>query len=240
MKKLLSLIALVAASLSAPATTHVIDNFLGGPDLVFLTSLTPPQIATGTFPAPGNAIGGVRDAAVWSVSQGIFASGVAFDEGGYASFTGSGAGGIVWDGVLGISDANNDKTITPDELDFGLGLDLSDCQDGTLEVTAFADLPAAVLRISIGSDAGNYNVYDIALAVGTADYSVDLSFPTSTVGVLNYAAVGAVALFVDGTAFDNLDVSVSRLEISCPDGGWTLGCLGLGLLGIAPLRRFIR
>jgi hypothetical protein len=152
MKKLLTVLGLSAA-LSAQATTHVIDNFLGGPDLVFLTSITPPQINTGSFLAPGNAIGGVRDAAVWSVSPGVFASGVAFNAGGYASFTGSGAGGIVWDGVSGISDANNDKTITPDELDFGLGLDLSDCQNGTLEITAFADLPAAVLRISIGTDA---------------------------------------------------------------------------------------
>ena len=90
MKRLLSVLGLSAA-LSASASTIVIDDFLGGPHIVMLNSLTPPQIATGTFNHPG-AIGGVRDAAVWSTSAGIFATGVAFNAGGYASFAGRGEG----------------------------------------------------------------------------------------------------------------------------------------------------
>ena len=235
MKRLLSVLGLSAA-LSASASTIVIDDFLGGPHIVMLNSLTPPQIATGTFNHPG-AIGGVRDAAVWSTSAGIFATGVAFNAGGYASFAGRGEGGIVWDGVAGITDANANNRITANELDYGLALDISECQNGTIEVSAFADLPTAVLQIAIATDAGNYNLYNINLAVGLADYSVDIANPSVIVGSVGYANIGAVAIFVDASALANLDVRVSKLEISCPDGGETLALFGAGLIGLAAIRR---
>jgi hypothetical protein len=59
---------------------------------------------------------------VISETSGSFAAGVAFGSGGYASFSGSGRGGIIYDGVAGITDANNDKNISIEELDFGLDL----------------------------------------------------------------------------------------------------------------------
>ena len=236
MKHLPLLAASLALALTTSASTYVIDDFAGGPHVVSLTSLAPPEIATGTF-LHGGAVGGVRDAAVWSASVGSFAAGVAFQTGGYASFAGRGEGGVVWDGVPGITDADNNIRITADELDYGLGLDISDCETGTIEVTAFADLPGAVLTIAIASDGLNYNLYDLNLAVGTADYSVDLTNPTSTLGTLDLADVGAFAIFVDASALANLDVRVSKLEISCPDGGWTLGALGASLVGLAALRR---
>lgn len=238
MKRLLTLCtaSLALAGFASSAATVVIDDFAGGPHVVNLTSLSPPEINTGSF-LHGGAVGGVRDAAVWSASVGSFAAGVAFNAGGYASFAGRGEGGIVWDGVPGITDTDGNERITADELDYGLGLDISDCETGTIELTAFADLPGAVLTVAIASDGLNYNLYDIALSVGTADYSVDLGSPSSALGTLDYADVGAFAIFVDASALANLDVRVSRLEISCPDAGMTLGLFGAGLLGLAALRR---
>jgi hypothetical protein len=228
---------ILAASLllafNAAAVNVVVDDFAGGPHTVSLTSLAPPEIALGSF-VHGPALGGIRDAAVWSTSAGSFAAGVAFSAGGYASFAGTGAGGVVWDGVAGITDGNGDNTITADELDYGLTLDLSDCLTGRIELSAFTDLTTAVLRIGIATDAANYNLYDIPLT-GTVNqfnaYTAALGSPTSTVGAIDWANIGAVAMFIDATSLENLDVRVESLAIACPDGGLTLGMLGFGLLG---------
>lgn len=239
MKNLITIGASLALALTVPASNVVIDDFGGGPHTVSLTSLAPPEIALGSF-AYGGAIGGIRDAAVWSTTVGQFSAGVAFNSGGYASFAGRGQGGVAWDGVAGIADANADNTITPNELDYGLALDLSACETGRIEVSAFTDLTTAVLRIAIGTDALNYNQYDIALNQPVNqfnDYSIALGSPTATIGTVDWSNVGAVALFVDASNFDNLDVLVNRLVIACPDGGGTLALLGLGLLGLATVAR---
>ena len=238
MKRSLTLLtaSLALAGFAASAANVVIDDFGGGPHVVSLTSLAPPEIATGTFAYAG-AVGGVRDAAVWSASVGSFAAGVAFNSGGYASFAGRGEGGLVWDGVAGISDSDANTRITADELDYGLGLDLSDCETGQILLTAFADLPNAVLTIAIATDSANYALYDFALSVGTADYTVDIDSPTSVVGTLDLSDVGAFAAFVDASALANLDVRISRLEISCPDSGATLALFGAGFLGLVAVRR---
>lgn len=229
----------LGATVACQGANVVIDDFGGGPHVANLTSLAPPEIALGSF-AYGGAIGGFRDAAVWSVTAGTFSAGVAFNSGGYASFVGTGKGGIVWDGVAGITDSNGDEQITGEELDYGLNLDLSDCLDGSIEITAFADLENASLDILLATDAGNFNRYTVALTgpVGSFNpYSVDLSSPTATTGALDFGDIGAVALFIDGTGFANLDVLVSKLEISCPDAGSSLGLLALGLIGLPFLRR---
>jgi len=233
-------LVLVASIIAAHATTVVVDDFAGGPHVVSLVSLAPPEIATGTF-VHGPALGGNRDAAVWSTSAGSFAAGVAFNAGGYASFVGTGKGGVVWDGVAGITDSNADNTITADELDYGLALDLSNCAvSGQINVSAFADLPTATLDIIIATDALNYSRYTIALT-GTVnqfnDYTAALGSPTSTVGTLDFADVGAIALFIDASLLENLDVRVNNLAIACPDNGWTLGLLGASLIGVGMIRR---
>jgi hypothetical protein len=232
----------LASSLSVGASTIVVDDFLGGPHVVMLTSLAPPQIAVSAagFAHPG-AIGGNRDAAVWSTTVGSFAAGVAFGSGGYASFSGRGQGAVVWDGVPGLADANADNTLDIDEVDLGLTLDLlANCENPNIEVTAFADLPGGALNILFLTDHSNYAVYTVPIVSGSFNpYSVAVDSPSSTTGVFDPTDVKAIALFVDGTAVPNLDVLVSRFVISCPDGGATLALMGAGLLGLATVRRHL-
>src|SRR5262245_30126324 len=110
----------LAISASIHASSIVIDDFLGGPDTVTLVSLKPPQIAASpTGFAHSGAIGGYRDAAVWSKTKGSFSSGVSFNSGGYASFAGKGEGVMVWDGIPGLADSNKNKRI--DVAEIGLG-----------------------------------------------------------------------------------------------------------------------
>jgi hypothetical protein len=223
------------------AATVVIDDFSGGPHLVDLTSLAPPEIALGSF-ASAAALGGIRDVFVISETQGAFQAGVAFGTGGYASFQGTGRGGIVYDGVAGITDANNDKNLTPDELDWGLNLDLSDCEDGQIHLRAFADLANAHLSVALGSTATDYNIYliDITNVGNFDDYYVDLTAPDQVFGSLDLSNVGAIALYHDGGDFSNLDIRVRQFDITCvpvPEPGTWLGMGGLaGLVGVTWLR----
>ena len=241
LKSLVSGLAL-ASSLSVGASNIVVDDFLGGPHVVTLTSFAPPEIAvSGAGFAHAGAIGGNRDAAVWSTTVGSFAAGVAFSTGGYASFSGRGQGAVVWDGVPGLADSNGNDRLDLTEIDLGLSLNLlEDCEDPSIDITAFADLAGGQLEIVLMNDALNRARYVINLTAGSFnDYSVDVDSPTFTIGTFDPTNVKAVVLFVDGTVVPNLDVLVSRFVISCPDGGATLALMGAGLLGLATVRRHL-
>jgi len=220
----------------------VIDDFGGGPHTVTLASLSPPEIATGTF-AHAGAVGGVRDVFVISQSTGLFGAGVAFGAGGYSSFTGTGFGGILWDGVAGAVDKNLDGALTiSDDFDFGLNLDIvEDCAAPLIHINAFADLPDASLGLIFANSATEWALYSIALTtVGSfADYVVSVSSPTLSTGGFDPTAVGAVALFVDGTGFPNLDIRVGTFEITCvPEASTWMAMAGLGAVtGVFGWRR---
>jgi len=239
----------IASSLSVSASNIVIDDFGNEgdgdePNVVTLVRplATSPKFASAGF-TYGNAVGGFRDAAVWSSAIGSYAAGVAFGSGGYASFTGAGEGALVWDGTQGIDDDVTDN----DELDItelDLDLDLSiDCVNPKIEISAFADLAGASVNIVLVTDYTNYSLYTIALSslpLNTFhDYSVALNAPTLTGadGAVNPLDVNAIAMYIDGSGMPNLDVLVNRFVISCPDGGATLALMGGGLLGLAMLRR---
>jgi len=184
----------------------VIDDFAGGPHLANLNSLAAPEIATGSFLHAG-AVGGVRDVFVISESLGIFSAGVALGQGGYASFDGSGQGGIVWDAVSGPVDKDGDGDIDIADLDFGLSLDLvQDCPQPLIHAVAFADLPNASLNVFLATGPGDYAIYEIPItSVGSfANYFADLFNPTLTVGTFDPTDVRAIALYHDGGDFDNL------------------------------------
>jgi len=227
----------VAAGIMSPAfaavPTVVVDDFAGGPDTVGLLSFLPPEIATGTF-LHGGAVGGSRDVVVISETAGRFEAGVAFGAGGYASFVGTGRGGIVYDGVPGITDANNDMNISADEFDYGLHLDLVDCTH--IKVSAFADLPNAHLALTLATSATDYNTYLVDLTtVGVfADYMALLSAPDVVMGTIDWSDVNMIALYHEGGDFPNLDIRVNLFEIQCiPEPGTWLA-MG-GLLGVAGL-----
>jgi len=224
----------LAAGASSPAAFLTIDDFSGGPHLVSLTSLAPPQIATGTF-GHGAAVGGVRDIFVISQTVGIFASGVAFGTGGYASFTGKGMGGIIWDGSnAGAVDANGDKAISPSDFEYGLSLDLiSNCSDPSIRLDAFADLPGASVLVFMGNSPTDYAIYDIPLTTVAAfdTYWAPVLAPTITVGAYDPSDVKAVAMIVDGTILDNLDVRASLIGVECPPIPEASTWVGVSALG---------
>jgi hypothetical protein len=216
-----------------------IDDFQGGPHIVTLSSVNPPEIATGSFAYAG-AVGGVRDVFVISHTRGIFGAGVTFGNGGYSSFAGTGTGGILWDGISGATDKNNDGAVTlADDYDFGLSLDLvQDCPNSLIEVTAFADLPNASLGLVFANSASEWAFYSIPLTtVGSFDsYSVPVGSPTLSTGGFDPTSVKAVAMYVDGSGFPNLDVRVSDFDITCevPEASTWMAMLGLGgLMGLS-------
>lgn len=238
-------IAMGQGSLSAGVIT--IDDFGGGPHLVNLTSLAPPEMATGTFGYAG-AVGGVRDVYVRSQSIGIFSSGVAFGSGGYASFTGNGQGGLIWDGSPAVAlDADSNGVITPSDFEYRLNLDLvGDCRTPQIHLRAFADLPGSSVRLFFGNSATDYAVYDIPLTTVGAfdDYFTSIFAPTVVVGAYDPTSVKTIAMLMDGTGFDNLDIRASFLGVECnesvPDGGTSLMLLGLGLTALGGVRRWVR
>jgi hypothetical protein len=220
MRHLPTILTVLAASAvpASAALPFVIDDFLGGPHTISLTSLAPPELALGTF-GHGGAVGGVRDVVVISETIGSFAAGVQFGNGGYASFVGEGRGGIVYDGVPGITDVNADIDITAVDLDYGLNLDLDlgNCPPASvfLHVNAFADLPLADVEIIFATDAANYWQYTIPLTTVGAydDYVIPFFAPTLAVGAFDPNDVGAIVLFHDGGNFPNLDIRVAEFEL---------------------------
>lgn len=234
----------LAAAASSSAAFLTIDDFGGGPHLVNLTSLTPPQIATGTF-AHGGAVGGSRDVYVISQTVGAFSSGVAFGTGGYASFTGQGAGGIIWDGSsAGAVDADSNGIVDPSDFEYGLSLDLvSNCIDPKIRLDAFADLPGASVSVFMGNSPTDYAIYNMPLTtVGAFDtYWTPVLTPSSIVGAYDPSNVKAIAMMIDGTGMDNLDVRASLIGIECPpipEASTWVGVSGLaGLCGWTLLRR---
>lgn len=234
----------LAAAASSPAAFLTIDDFGGGPHVVSLTSLTPPQLATGTF-AYGTALGGVRDVFVSSQTVGLFSSGVAFGTGGYASFSGQGGGGIIWDGSsAGAVDGDSNGSISPSDYEYALSLDLlANCNDPIIRLDAFADLPGADVSVFMGSSPTDYAVYTIPLTtVGAFDtYWVSVLTPTVTVGAYDPSNIKTIAMIVDGTGKDNLDVRASLIGIECPaipEASTWVGVSALGgLCGWTVLRR---
>lgn len=244
MKKLISGAAILAGIVPQMANAlPLVDDFAGGPHTVSLTSFAPPEINTGSFAYAG-AVGGVRDVFVISSTVGIFSSGVAFGSGGYASFSGSGSGGIIWDGVGGAVDKNSDGAITlADDFDFGLDLDfVENCSNPQLHLNAFADLAGGSVNVMLANSATEYGLYTISLTtVGSFDdYFVPVLTPTFATGGYDPTSVAAVALLVDGSAIPDLDVRVQLLEGYCPPipepGTWvTLGGMA-GVIGLTVRR----
>ncbi len=237
-----ALVAAALAATSAQAVPILIDDFIGDDDTVYLKSTSPPQIATGSF-AHAAAVGGYRDAAVSSVAKGDFSMGVSFDIGGYSSFKGKGTGILVWDGVAGISDANDNKTIDIAEIGLGLNLNLlSVGADPSIRLSALADRAGAKVDVLFLTSHSDYAVYSVNLT-GTPgffnDYQAAISSPTLQVGSFDPTNVRAVAMFVDASSLSDLDVQVKLLAISTPDQGQTVALLGLALLGVAGFRRVV-
>jgi hypothetical protein len=216
----------------AVALPLVIDDFGGGPDTVSLISLAPPQTATGSFAYAG-AVGGWRDVFVQSTSKGIYASGVAFGSGGYASFAGTGDGGIVYDGSPGLAGV---PPIWPDTFTLGYKL-FEDCPTPLIHLSASADLAGSSINVYLFNDAGDYGIYTIAIAGGNvpADYFAPVLTPTATVGAYDpMAAINAFELFFNGTAVADTDLNVGAFEITCvPESGTWMAMAGLGgLMGL--------
>lgn len=208
---------LLTAGIMPAWSSVVIDDFGGGPDTVSLVSLAPPQLVLGSF-FYGGAVGGVRDVVAGSSTRGSYAAGVAFGSGGFASFAGTGYGALVYDGVPGISDANADGTITVDELDYGLLLDIvNGCPDPRLRLNAFTDLPGSSVGILLATSATDWASYTISLTtVGAfADYDVSVFAPAATMGAFDPTDVGAIILSFDGGALPNNDILVSSFEVTC-------------------------
>jgi len=244
MKKCISGAAILAGIVPQLANAlPLVDDFGGGPHTVSLVSFAPPEIATGSFAYAG-AVGGVRDVFVNSATTGIFSSGVSFGAGGYASFSGAGRGGILWDGVGGAVDKNSDGFITiDDDFDFGLTLDfVENCSNPQLHLNAFADLAGGVVGVILANSATEWGFYSIALTTvgGFDDYFVPVLTPTLATGGYDPTLVSAVALLVDGTSRPDLDVRVQLLEGYCPpipeSGTWvTLGGIA-GVVGLTVRR----
>lgn len=223
------------------ATSLTIDDFGGGPHLVNLVSLVPPQLVTGSF-LYGGAVGGVRDVFVLSQSVGIFASGFSFGSGGYSSYTGTGQGGIVWDGSnAGAVDANSDGFIDPGDFEYGLNLDtVGGCVNPLLRLQAFTDQPGAEVFLFLGNSASDYALYQINLTtIGSFDdYFASILSPTVSVGSFDPTVVKTVALMADVNVIANL-LSV-ECGTSVPDAASSMVMMGLGLVALGGARRFIR
>lgn len=245
MKLLSSLLTFTAAALTSSHAVlpFVIDDFDGGPHVVTLNSAAPPEIALGSF-AWGGAVGGVRDVSVVSQTAGMFSAGVNFNVGGYASFIGEGRGGIIYDGVAGITDVNADTDITAVDLDYGLGYDLAigDCPPAAvlIHIRAFTDLPGSSLNIIFATSALDYFEHVLPLtSVGVFDdYYIPFFAPTTAFGAFDSSSINAIALFHDGEDIANVDIFVQDFEVVCvPETSTWLGAAGLLGVGAFGWRR---
>jgi hypothetical protein len=148
---------------------------------------------------------------------------------------------MVWDGVAGISDANNNKAIDIGEIDLGLNLNLLTVgANPSIRLSALADKAGAAVDVLFLTSHSDYAIYRVNLSgpVGVFnDYQAAVANPFQQFGSFDPTSVKAVALFVDASSLADLDVQVNLLAISTPDHGRTLALLGLALLGVAGFRR---
>jgi hypothetical protein len=163
---------------------------------------------------------------------------VSFGSGGFRARGGYGAGVLVWDGVPGLADANNNKAIDISEIDLGLTLDLTAVgADPRINITDYIS-PFVMVNLLFLTDHSNYAQYTIS---GTArPYEASIAAPSLTEGVFDPTHVKAVALFIDDWFVDDVDVSLNRFVITTlPDQGCTFGLTGISLLDLAAFRRYL-
>jgi hypothetical protein len=225
-----------AHQLFAVALPLVIDDFGGGPNIVTLISLSPPDTSTGSF-AYGGAVGGWRDVFVQSATRGVYGSGVAFGTSGYASFAGTGDGGIIYDGTPGLAGI---PPINPDNFTLGYKL-FEDCPAPEIHINVVSDLGGGTVSVYLYNDAANYGIYSFAIAGGNipTDYFATVATPTTTFGTFDpTAAINAFGLYFNGLAVPDVDMNLGVFEIVCvPESGTWMALAGLGGLMALTARR---
>jgi hypothetical protein len=142
---------------------------------------------------------------------------------------------VVWDGadVLGVLDPT--------------GLGGVDFTDGATSAAIsipllFGDLPASLI-LTAYTDAGNVSQAIVALPGSIPpDPPLVLIVPFGAFGVLSgvgadFANIGALSLLLDGSSASGLDLEIGELRtVAVPEPGAAL-LLGLGLAGLAGVRR---
>ena len=193
-----------------------IDNFnVADQDVCVPTTVCPSGVSSSAV-AYASAIGGERDMVVTRSggSQSVTAyAGVDVGGGadvvGYSQGTGAtGTWEIVWDGADG----------DPNNIDFvGLGgVDLSDAGTNTsLHIVGLTNDQPFTLRIEVYTDAANWSFANRLQPTQTsATVSIPIvgSFTTGGGGGADFTNVGAIRIFVDGSAIPALDVSFDYIS----------------------------
>lgn len=231
------LAALVPALiLMLPAQAVIVDEFddpIGGH-----TDSIPPTVSPMVHFHGGSMIGGERDASVsrvgaaglitllenvTSVNESKFTVGAVGTPSKWTAL-------IQWDGA--------DGSMALDHTGLG-GVDLTLLGTLThLVVSASTDLPST-MKLTVFTDAANWASQTFALGgVGFNNYLMSFAGAwTASAGVPDFSNVGAVVLELDGTAFNETDVTIDFVQSTVVPEPGTLALLGGGLIAVVRRRR---
>jgi hypothetical protein len=231
----------VAVFCSAPRCLALpqIDDFFGGLQIVTLEGMTPGEFSAGTFyHAP--AAGGLREVYARTDGYTFALTGInLFSSSWYTSVLGYAESGILWDGVAGAIDKNNDGFISvADDFDFGLNLDfVQNCASPMLHLQAIADKPGESVDVILANSASDFALYSFPITTidEVADYYIPIFSPSYATGGFDPNLVHAVALRVKNANI-SLNLSVSALGGYCeviPEPGTWMAIVSLvGITGM--------